>query len=141
MIDYQDLGRRIRKAREDIGLSQASLAEKIGYTQSTVAQWESAKRHPSIDDLFRISMATGKPVSWLLDLTDEQGVPLRAERVAEELKAKVDELMRQVTLVNLTPKQEEAVDLIRQLSPEGLEKVLEFGRFLLSQERKGEDGP
>ncbi len=34
------IGARIKKRREELGLSQAALAAKIGKTRSAIAQWE-----------------------------------------------------------------------------------------------------
>lgn len=41
------LGKHIRRARIDQGLSQASVAEKLGTTQATVSNWEADKSRPS----------------------------------------------------------------------------------------------
>lgn len=99
-----------------------------------LSRWESGRIRPSLDDLFKISEATGKPVSWLLDLTDEQGVPLRAERIADELKAKVDELMREASLQTLTPLQEELLDVTKGLDQEKLRRIVELARKIAQEE-------
>lgn len=40
------LGFNLKKARENIGLTQPQLADKIGTIQSTISKWENDKAHP-----------------------------------------------------------------------------------------------
>ncbi len=49
---HQPFGPRLRAARTRAGLTQAALAERIGYTPNTVARWERGERvpHPSVQD-------------------------------------------------------------------------------------------
>lgn len=52
----------LKKQRENAGLSQYKLSEKIGVSQATVGMWESGKREPNFNmlcklaDLFSISV-------------------------------------------------------------------------------------
>jgi transcriptional regulator with XRE-family HTH domain len=41
-----EIGRRIRKARQVAGMTQAELAGKIGVSESTVANWEKGRHFP-----------------------------------------------------------------------------------------------
>jgi transcriptional regulator with XRE-family HTH domain len=41
-----DLGSRMRKRRQIIGLTQQELARQLGVSKSTVANWESGKHFP-----------------------------------------------------------------------------------------------
>lgn len=56
----EHIGTRITDLRETQGLTQATLAKKIGTTQSAVARMESGKQNISADMLRRISTALGK---------------------------------------------------------------------------------
>lgn len=38
----------LKQGRQDAGLSQAELAEKVGVTQPTISRWESGKELPSL---------------------------------------------------------------------------------------------
>jgi transcriptional regulator with XRE-family HTH domain len=42
-----ELGRRIRKQRRAIGLTQVKLAAALGVTQVTISQWETGATVPS----------------------------------------------------------------------------------------------
>ena len=54
---------RIRKER---GLTQKKLAELMRKGQSTIAQWESGKRRPTIDDLKALAEIFGCSTDALL---------------------------------------------------------------------------
>ncbi|MBE3588699.1 MAG: helix-turn-helix transcriptional regulator [Thermoanaerobacteraceae bacterium] len=58
-LEYRISGLLI-KLRNEAGLTQAELAEKIGTTQSAIARMESGKVIPKLDSLARIAMACGK---------------------------------------------------------------------------------
>jgi len=45
-MDGQDLGRRIRRARERARLTQRQLADAVGVDRKTVGNWESGTSHP-----------------------------------------------------------------------------------------------
>lgn len=60
------LPQRIRHARTSAGLSQASLAERIGIKRSAVTQWEHPRgTRPSVEHLIRIAIETGTGFEWL----------------------------------------------------------------------------
>lgn len=58
---YDSIGKRIKAAREALGLSQYDLAQRLGVNQSTVALWEKDRttpRHDKVDQLSRILILT-----------------------------------------------------------------------------------
>lgn len=58
------LGGRIRKARLGAGLTQAQLAEKIGYCHRSIPGWELNEKQPRQGVLLLIAAATDRPVAW-----------------------------------------------------------------------------
>ena len=58
-----DLGEKIRAHRDELGLTQAELADKLGLTYSSVSQWESGRATPrtpilrQLADLFNTTVA------------------------------------------------------------------------------------
>src|SRR5829696_337791 len=50
-----DVGRRIREAREDLGMPAAVLARRIGVAPNTVWRYESGEREPSMAMLAKIA--------------------------------------------------------------------------------------
>jgi len=55
-----ELGERVRHLREERGMSQRKLAEKIGSTQPAIARLEAGGVAPSIQTLERIAAALGR---------------------------------------------------------------------------------
>ena len=49
------IGKHIKKYREEKGLTQEQLAEQMSVTRQAVSNWENAKTQPDIDTLFRLS--------------------------------------------------------------------------------------
>lgn len=58
-----DLGKKIRAHRDELGRTQAELADKLGLTYSSVSQWESGRATPrtpilrQLADLFDTTVA------------------------------------------------------------------------------------
>jgi transcriptional regulator with XRE-family HTH domain len=59
-------------ARKAAGLSQATLAARIGSTQSAVARLEAGRASPRLETLRRIARATGHRL-WVEFLPEELG--------------------------------------------------------------------
>jgi len=59
------IGDRIRHARKDVGLNQADLANRLGVSQPTVANWESGVHDPRRLMLAKLSETLSVPLSWL----------------------------------------------------------------------------
>lgn len=48
MIDISTLGSRIRRFREQKGISGSRMAREMGCTQSTLSMWETGKFYPNL---------------------------------------------------------------------------------------------
>lgn len=64
---------RLRKIREDKGLSQAQLAEKAGLQPSAVSHFEAGRRSPSFDNLRALSDALEVTTDHLLGREKQPG--------------------------------------------------------------------
>jgi transcriptional regulator with XRE-family HTH domain len=60
-------GDRLTRLREEAGLSQTQLAEKLGVTQQAIAHWERRSSAVRSDTLGKLADALGIPVHELLD--------------------------------------------------------------------------
>lgn len=60
------VGKRIREARINAGLKQPELANKIGWGQSRLSNYERGEREPGLDDLKAISKALNIDITQLI---------------------------------------------------------------------------
>lgn len=70
------IGERIKKARENAGLTQSELSAQLGIPYQSISQWERGIRNPKLNTLKKIAEALG--VEW---------VELYADSKAERLEA------------------------------------------------------
>lgn len=62
----QEIGHRIRAARQRAGLTQKGLAERLGVHQSAVAHWERDDgNQPNRRAIRRLALVLGRPAAWL----------------------------------------------------------------------------
>lgn len=73
-MNQQDLGRKLKKARELAGLSQQDAADVLELPRTAVTQMEGGNRSVSTLELTRLSGLYHQPVSYFLEETiDEEG--------------------------------------------------------------------
>ena len=71
-----DIGQAVRTLRQQQGLSQAQLGERIGMSTANVSNIELGKVFPSKGTIERICVALGMPTSYLLLASiEEDDVP------------------------------------------------------------------
>jgi len=63
---YRILGSRIRAARGRIGLSQSTLAKKLGMTRTSVVNIEAGRQHPPLHVVWAIAEELRTEVALLL---------------------------------------------------------------------------
>lgn len=61
------MGARIRRLREQLGMTQKQLADALGLNQSAIALWESGKTVPTLQNLYRLADILGCDARDLLD--------------------------------------------------------------------------
>jgi len=71
MNAYQQIGRKLQKAREEAGFSQEELAKKLGCTQASLSNYELGKRRLYLADLQRIGELLRKPVTYFLENSED----------------------------------------------------------------------
>jgi SOS-response transcriptional repressor LexA len=76
------IGDRLRMARENKEMEQATLADKVGVVTRTLQRWEKGEQVPDGVLLTRLAKATGVQPSWLLTGEGEMyPLPSRPENV------------------------------------------------------------
>jgi len=110
------IGARLRRMRRERRLSQADLARQIGIQQSDLSRMEKGEYRVSLDNLFKILAVFDVKAS---DFFNETPPPVRAERP-------------------LAREDMQMLHLLRKLSPEGRQEVMEFLDFKLRREQVAE---
>jgi transcriptional regulator with XRE-family HTH domain len=87
---YKDIGKKIQRAREELGLSQEELASRLGYTQAALSNYELGKRRLYLANIQQIARELNKPLSYFLEestvsVNAEQGEP-QDEAISEIIK-------------------------------------------------------
>jgi transcriptional regulator with XRE-family HTH domain len=59
------LGERIRKSREDLGLSQQEFADAIGHDRKSLSNWENGRNVPTYGALMLIASTADVSLEWL----------------------------------------------------------------------------
>ena len=95
-----ELGNRIRKYREERGLSQKQLSDMINVSNSRISNWEQGINRPDADILADICRALSVSPSELLDvrlseddLSDHERCIIKAYREKTDMQKAVDILL------------------------------------------------
>lgn len=76
-----DLGKKIRAHRDELGLTQAELADKLGLTYSSVSQWESGRATPRTPILRQLADLFGTTVADLMGEDAAEAAIIGASRM------------------------------------------------------------
>ena len=64
--DYRIFVKRLRKAREEAGLTQVQVAKKLGSSQAYISKVEKSQLRVDVLELKRFASIYGKPASYFL---------------------------------------------------------------------------
>lgn len=81
-IDPDEIGHRIKRARERRGWTQLVMANEANVSPSTVQRWESG-RLPPVRELIRIADVLGVPTDELVEPEPDEVAELQARYEAE----------------------------------------------------------
>jgi transcriptional regulator with XRE-family HTH domain len=84
--------KRLRERRKALGMSQATLAKKIGINQAQISKYEVAENAVSSEVLAELARILDVSSDWLLGLTDEVMPSLREENLNMQEQAVVSAL-------------------------------------------------
>lgn len=95
-----EIGNRIRKYREECGISQVQLAQKLGVSNSRVSNWEQGINRPDADIIAEICRALNVSPSDLLNVrlsqdefSEHERNLIKAYRAKEDLQKAVNILL------------------------------------------------
>ena len=105
--EKESLAKRLREAREYLGLSQEYVAQQTGIPRPAISEIEAGRRKVDSLELKRLSKLYGRPIEFLLDENEDDAVSAASDPV--ELK--------------LRP-------MMRSLKEEDREEILRFVEYL-----------
>jgi transcriptional regulator with XRE-family HTH domain len=118
------IGQRLRRVREEQGLSLRSLAGKIGVTASLLSQIETGQVNPSVDTLFGLTEGLGVPMCYFFE--DEEHVSRQGQVRQQSSSLIVHSASRQqlqlawgVSWESLLPVEEEDLEFMKIVYPPG----------------------
>lgn len=82
---YNEIGKRIQKARDEAGLSQEELASRLGLTQAALSNYELGKRRLHLANLKSMAKALNKPISYFIEEPGDAPDPREEERLDETI--------------------------------------------------------
>lgn len=82
----EDIGWRLKRAREMVGLSRAEATTLLGIHPQYMADIEGGRRTPSMSMLRRVSLAYGMPMWWFLLPKDVEGGMTITIKIPQHLK-------------------------------------------------------
>lgn len=87
---HVEIGQRIRQLREERGIEQSDLADKLGYkSQSTISKWESGINLPTGKKLIALAKIFGTSTNDILgieDVKEPEYTTLDLRKMAENAK-------------------------------------------------------
>lgn len=117
----QNLGRRIRQARQEVGISGTTLARLIDKSQPYVSDLERSQRTPSLETLRDLAMALGKPLSYFFD---EDESPRTSPRDKQRTLSATRSVQVRHSLAELIAGQLLQVRLLQQPEPPDREQLV-----------------
>ena len=75
-------GEKLKKLRNDNGMTQDQLAEKIFVTRTAISKWETNNGYPSIDSLKEISILFGISIDDLISDVDVENKKVLDKKIA-----------------------------------------------------------
>lgn len=97
---------RLRRLRENSGLSQTQLANELGVSRGSISFYENCDRTPDIMFLCRVSLYYGVSADWLLGLSDKK--------------------QNDISISEYTGLTESSIEAIRKLDKEALDGLNAF---------------
>lgn len=93
MVDYRDLGKRVRKLRRQMHLTQDQLAEQLGLSASFLGHIERGTRAASLETVIALCKALHTSPSYLLSASLDNE-PSPTSDTPEFNRTRFEELLR-----------------------------------------------
>jgi transcriptional regulator with XRE-family HTH domain len=96
-LGQEEIGRRVKEARDDADLTQQELADRIGIQQGqTISNYERGITEIPSKRLRRIAEATGKPLVFFVQDPDAPTPPEPRREQLDRMEADIAEILRRL---------------------------------------------
>lgn len=136
-----DFGKRLASRRQEQGLTQHELAERIGISRGALSLYELGKRNPDFETLEKIAQILNVSTDYLLGRTDD---PRPIDQINEENKQRITEALKNdpeaAELLEFWEELKEREDLkllfkqVRPLSDESIRRVIRIIKAIEDEE-------
>ena len=99
ILNYFEIGNRIRSIREELNLSQIAFAEMIGVSREHMGRIERNTKQPSIELLANISYCTGYNVDYILFGPNKPNTDKRLTMLRNEMTKIITEMNNLINIV------------------------------------------
>lgn len=117
MEEYMNFNVRLKQLRQKNKLTQRELADILGLKPTAISNYESKRNEPSFDKLVALSKYFDVSCDYLLGITDAY-LPVGGEILDKDIV--------------------EFFDLYQQLSPDNVEEIRKFAKYLLYKQSADE---
>ena len=130
-------GEYIKKIRQEKGLSQKELGEKLGVSQQMIGQWETGKANPKIETIQKIADALEVELWEIVELDQmDENTRMREmknmlSRLSYEGLEVVNRYLRESLYSEKSLPEESLLDNYRQLNFDGQQKVINYVEDLI----------
>jgi transcriptional regulator with XRE-family HTH domain len=115
VIYMPDIGKNIRRIREENNMTQLELSQRLHCTKQTISNYENGRRLPDVPTMHELAAIFGVPVGAIMggEKPTEQSKPKEAESdaiskkvvdlIEDEVNARINEKMKHLQETNLDP--------------------------------------
>jgi len=93
-MGFKEIGKKIQRAREELGLTQVDLAQTLGITQAALSNYELGKRRLYLHQIENIARLLGKDLDFFIghhnENTNDQFLDL--SRKKDQIMSRINNL-------------------------------------------------
>ncbi|MDD3662129.1 MAG: helix-turn-helix transcriptional regulator [Candidatus Dojkabacteria bacterium] len=91
-----DIGKKIKKAREEQGISQKDLGMSLGLSDKAVSAYEASRTIPPLETLIRIAEELNKPIDYFIK---ENAPDYKVESRIATMEQTVSKLLNEIQAI------------------------------------------
>ncbi|MTI59441.1 MAG: helix-turn-helix transcriptional regulator [Firmicutes bacterium] len=113
-----DFGKKLKKARNELGMTQKQLAKKIGIKRTTVAGYESEGKMPPYNTLIKIAQTLNCSLDYLLGYKEKDNLD-KTEHLSPEILCLAKKISKRKELKLLLKETED-------LNPDSVKRIIKI---------------